>query len=71
MTVGTEVLRYLAYKPAAFDGKIQPFIRRLVDTSEFSTGECILYNVIYVYLKKKKQYLTKNVSSFQLSTSHT
>lgn len=35
MIIGTEALRYFAYKPAAFDEKIRPSIKRLVNTSEY------------------------------------
>lgn len=41
MTIGTQVLRYLAYKPAAFDEKVRSFFRRLVLRSKFSTGKCV------------------------------
>lgn len=70
MIIGTEVLRYLAYKPAAFHEKIQPFIRRIVGASEFSTSEClVLCNILmFTWIQK---HSPKNVLSFQLSTSHT
>ncbi|WOG95050.1 hypothetical protein DCAR_0314352 [Daucus carota subsp. sativus] len=54
MIIGTEVLRYLASKPAAFDGKIRPFLRRLVNK-----GSTKIFNI---------RNLTKIIDNIYLAT---
>ncbi|XP_017239057.1 ankyrin repeat-containing protein ITN1-like isoform X1 [Daucus carota subsp. sativus] len=68
MTIGTEVLRYLAYKPAAFDEKVRSFFRRLVlrilpgpGNFENSTGvkivRCIWSETVKQNLQKHEDIL--------------
>nr|XP_017240188.1 PREDICTED: ankyrin repeat-containing protein At3g12360-like [Daucus carota subsp. sativus] len=70
MIIGTEVLRYLASKPAAFDGKIRPFLRRLVNkvlpgpglgSVDNSVGVEIVRNIWEEIVKQKHEDILKTV----------
>lgn len=41
--IETDILGFLANSPSAFDGTMQPVIRRLLHTSRFFAGKSVIY----------------------------